>query len=84
MQHVQAAYKKMYPRGVFYSNIIVNKLIDNETSCSGYGLTFSGGVDSTYSLISNLEKKPTLIMYLGADINLDAKKARGRWTDKMG
>lgn len=64
----------MYPRGVFYSNIIVNKLIDNETSCSGYGLTFSGGVDSTYSLISNLEKKPTLIMYLGADINLDAKK----------
>jgi hypothetical protein len=71
MDKLQNTYRKMYPHINFDTNIIAEELIpktigkvdpDNRT-----GLMFSGGVDSTYSMIKNLDKRPRLMMLWGVD-----------------
>lgn len=70
MTEVQAAYGEMYPKGNFSAKIFVDDVIENTFKDTGYGLTFSGGLDSTYSLMINSKKNPHLITYLGTDMSL--------------
>ena len=67
MERYKKELAKQYPRIAFNSEIIPEKTVDNRTNGKGSALLFSGGVDATYSLINNLEKKPNLVMIWGID-----------------
>jgi len=66
--------KTWYPKLPFSTDISVEHVISNRFSDQGYGLLFSGGIDSTVSYIRNKKKKPNLIMIWGADIPLAEKE----------
>jgi len=71
MDKLKTLFQKMYPKASFKTEIIAEKLVKNhlkvENRENRTGLMFSGGVDSMYSLINNINKKPNLIMMWGAD-----------------
>jgi len=67
---VQNEYKKVYPKAPFKTKLVVNTLIENDYTSDETGLLFSGGLDSTYSLFSNIALNPRLIMLFGTDIPL--------------
>ena len=71
MDKLQKLFKEMFPLAKFTTEIKAKELVDNKIKVFDperrTGLLFSGGVDSTYSLIKNLEKKPRLIMHWGVD-----------------
>lgn len=54
--------------------IHVERIVSNKTSNNNYGLTFSGGLDSTASYIRHKNKNPNLIMIWGADIPVNEKE----------
>lgn len=58
----------IFPLKQFKTEIIVDDLVENSVEAENTCLLFSGGVDSTYSLISNWSKKPHLIMIWGIDM----------------
>jgi hypothetical protein len=64
-------YREMFTEAPFTTEIIADELVDNVIGdvdpSARTGLLFSGGVDSTYSLISNLDLNPRLIMYWGIE-----------------
>jgi hypothetical protein len=65
MSDLQQEYKKMYPRAPFRTRLITENLVDNKTTKGGTALLFSGGLDSTYSLFSNIDLNPRLVMIFG-------------------
>jgi hypothetical protein len=71
MENIQLIYKDMYPLIPFTTKIIAQQLVDNKTHLenpeSRTGLLYSGGIDSTYSMITNLQEKPRLIMHWGVE-----------------
>jgi len=71
MDQLKNIFHKMYPLAPFSTKILSKNLIENVIEVKDpnrrTALLFSGGVDSTYSLINNLEKKPRLIMHWGVD-----------------
>jgi hypothetical protein len=71
MYKMQDEFAKLFLKAPFSTEIIARNLIDNEIEVVDQskrtGLLFSGGVDSTYSLINNLNKKPRLVMHWGVD-----------------
>jgi len=71
MDKIQIYFKDMYPLIPFTTKIHVAELVDNKIHVKDVdrrtGLLFSGGVDSTYSMISNIQSKPRLIMHWGVD-----------------
>jgi hypothetical protein len=71
MDSLQKEFTKTYPLIKFSTEIIADKLIENKIGKIDQekrtGLLFSGGVDSFYSLINNLQKKPKLIILWGSD-----------------
>lgn len=71
---IELVMKDWYPNLPFSTNIHVEKVVPNSFSNNGYGLLFSGGIDSTASYIRHKSKKPDLIMVLGLDIPLDEEK----------
>ena len=64
-QALQREYKKVYLKAPFTTRLVVDKLVENEDSPNNTALLFSGGVDSTYSLFSNITLNPRLIMIFG-------------------
>jgi hypothetical protein len=58
-------FNRFFPRGRFTTNIVVDDLVENEIQSQGTAMLFSGGVDSTYSLIRNVSLKPKLVMFFG-------------------
>ena len=71
MDKLQQDFKKTFPLGTFQTKIKADRftdnkidIIDSETSTA---LLFSGGVDSTYSMITNLHLRPRLLMIWGVD-----------------
>jgi hypothetical protein len=73
METLQQEYKKMYTKAPFTSapfnsKLIVKKIVENKISTQKTALLFSGGLDSTYSLLKNISLNPRLIMIFGADI----------------
>lgn len=66
----------MYPKATFKGDIKVDEIIQaniNSKKEVRHSLFFSGGVDSTSSLISTIHKKPILILIWGSDIMLHDK-----------
>jgi hypothetical protein len=61
----------MYPPAPFTTCIIADTLVENEIGdidpLERTGLLFSGGVDSIYSMITNLDRHPRLIMIWGVE-----------------
>ena len=82
MDCLQNTFKEIYPRIPFTTEIHADKLVDNKNEPLNpkkrTGLLFSGGVDSTYTLISNFELKPKLIMLWGVD-NFAYPERRQHW-----
>ena len=58
MDAIKNEFKQIFPGGRFSAKIIVDDLVENKTQSQGTALLFSGGVDSTYSLIKNTGLKP--------------------------
>jgi len=58
------------------SRLFVDDVVSNKFSSTGYGLLFTGGIDSTSSYIRHRDKKPHLITLMGegADIQAENKK----------
>ena len=71
--NIQKDFKYMYPNGRFETTIHYNSAEINSSSVNelSYALNFSGGLDSTYTLIENLSLNPRLIMLFGADMDSD-------------
>jgi hypothetical protein len=65
MNAIKNEFKQIFPRGKFTARINVDDLVENKTQSQGTAMLFSGGVDSTYSLIKNISLKPRLIMFEG-------------------
>jgi hypothetical protein len=65
MEALQQEYRRMYPAGPFMTKLVADKLFDNKHASEKAALLFSGGLDATYSLFSNMNLKPILIMILG-------------------
>jgi hypothetical protein len=66
MDALQREYKKMYPGVPFKTRLIAGELVSNTYSSDKTALLFSGGLDSAYSLFSNMTLKPILVMIFGA------------------
>jgi hypothetical protein len=65
MSAIKHEFNLTFPRGKFTSRLIVDDLVENQTQSQGTALLFSGGVDSTYSLVRNVGLKPRLVMFFG-------------------
>ena len=63
---VHRDYKRMYPKLPFRTKLVAHRLVDNKYESKGdVALLFSGGLDSTYSLFSNIARNPRLVMIFG-------------------
>jgi hypothetical protein len=69
MYALKEEINKIFPVKQYKTNINAGRIVENKVEAEGTGLLFSGGVDSTYSLISNWSKKPHLIMVWGIDMH---------------
>jgi hypothetical protein len=71
MDRLQIEFSKIYPSIPFTTEIKADKLVKNRINVpdpnESTGLLFSGGADSTYSLITNLDLNPKPIMIWGVD-----------------
>jgi len=71
MDELQREFEKVYPYAPFTTSIYADLLVENQIgevdSSERTALLFSGGVDSIYSLITNLDLKPQLIMIWGVE-----------------
>lgn len=65
MNAIKHEFNLIFPRGRFKSKIIVDNLVENHNQSKETALLFTGGIDSTYSMIDNIALKPRLIMYSG-------------------
>lgn len=68
LDKIKTIMKRWYPIFPFSARVIVENIASNNFDCKGYGLLFSGGLDSTASYIKHRDQKPNLIMIWGADI----------------
>lgn len=71
LPEVKMGYEKMYPHVTFGGKVTVKNIIKNSITGNKSASLFSGGVDAFSTLISNIDKKPTLITIWGADINCE-------------
>ena len=69
---IKQGYVQMYPQMKFGGRLTVGRIVDNSYDpTEGSLLLFSGGVDSTFSLINHAEEHPTLMAIYGSDIALN-------------
>jgi len=69
MDSVHREFRRMHPRLPFQTRLVADRLVNNKYASNDTALLYSGGLDSTYSLFSNIALKPRLIMIFGtADI----------------
>jgi hypothetical protein len=69
MYALKEEMNKIFPLKPYKTEINAGEIVDNKIGAEGTALLFSGGVDSTYSLISNWDKKPHLLMVWGLDMH---------------
>jgi len=81
LNKVKSVFKRFYPKLPFSTRINVEEIVSNRFFNEGYGLLFSGGVDSMTSYIRHKDKKPNLIMVWGVDIPV---RARLHWMQVRG
>ena len=77
MNNLQQEYVHIYPKVSFKTKIFADRIVENSVKAHGMALTFSGGLDSVYSMISNIDSKPRLIMLFPFDAG---PSAREFWT----
>ena len=65
MDVVHREFQRIYNGLPFKTRLVSDSIVDNEYASDGTALLFSGGLDSTYSLFSNLALKPRLVMIFG-------------------
>ncbi|MFX0094659.1 MAG: hypothetical protein ACFFBD_23185 [Candidatus Hodarchaeota archaeon] len=70
LNEIKEVLSRWYPGFSFSTTIHAKNIIANNFSNQGYGLLFSGGLDSTASYVGHKEEKPNLIMVWGIDIPL--------------
>jgi len=68
LSKIKPVFKEWYPQFSFSTNIYVENIVSNQFNRGGYGLLFSGGVDSLTSFIRHKDKHPDLFTVWGADI----------------
>lgn len=68
LNKIENIFKGWYPQFSFSGKIFSQKVIHNEFDNKGYGLLFSGGVDSMTSYLMNRDKVTDLISIWGLDI----------------
>lgn len=68
LSKIKGVFEKWYPQFSFSSDIYVENIVSNQFNNEGYGLLFSGGVDSLTSFIRHRDKNPNLFTVWGADI----------------
>lgn len=68
LDKIKEGYAKMYPLVEWRGKYKVAKKIKNSPKSNRYSIFFSGGIDSTASLLRVLERKPILITIWGSDI----------------
>ena len=73
-EEVRKVMKGWYPSLPFSGSIVVKKIEENGIAGEKTALLFSGGVDSTSSLIKHLSETPVLVMIRGADIPLHKER----------
>lgn len=81
IERLKREYEKIYDKK-FSSKLIVDKIIENHIDADGTAIYFSGGLDSTYSILTNLDQNPLAIMIFGYDLYLDTEtgfKIREKW-----
>lgn len=62
-------YINMYPNARFGGEIVVKNIVDNSYSDIGKtAMFYSGGLDSTSTLVSHVDEKPVLLSVWGSDI----------------
>lgn len=72
IEKFKQGYIDMYPQLNFKGSLIIDTIVDNEpTESDNSAILFSGGVDAFQSLITQIEKKPTLVTLWGSDIKLE-------------
>lgn len=74
LNKVKLIMNKWYPKLSFDTKIDVKKTSSNNFSNSGYGLLFTGGIDSSASFIRHKDKKPILISIKGPQTGLAKEK----------
>jgi hypothetical protein len=71
MDQLQQVFHRDYPDAPFTTHIVADRLVENAIGdldpAQQTGLLFSGGLDSTHSLLTHLDFQPRLIMFWGAD-----------------
>jgi hypothetical protein len=82
MDRLQRFFKPIFPWAPFSTEIEVNELVENKIQVPDKerrtALLFSGGADSMYSLLSNMDHKPRLIMNWGID-DFPYPERRSHW-----
>ena len=78
LEQLRREYERMYP-GILTGQMVVRRIIENESKSRGMALFFSGGLDSTYSLFQLKEHNPRLIMIGGFDVYMDTHRAEMIW-----
>jgi hypothetical protein len=68
LSKIKPVFKKWYPQFSFSTNLNVENIVSNQFNGEGYGLFFSGGIDSMTSFIRYKDKHPDLFTIWGADI----------------
>ncbi len=72
LEEISNGFKKLYPFWEIDFDVIAGEIEDCSYEPRGkYTQFFTGGVDATSALITNLDKKPTLINIWGGDILLE-------------
>jgi len=72
LSKVASTLRNWYPEFSSSTKIIVENIVSNKFYNDGYGLLFSGGVDSTASYIRRKNKKPNLVTVFGAGIDIQS------------
>jgi len=70
IEYIKKGYEDMYPGIVFRGTIVAGKVVDYKYESKAKIATFfSGGVDSTSTLIRTLKENPDLLTIWGSDIS---------------
>lgn len=75
LSDVKLGMSERHPNAKLAGNIVVEKLVKNQITKGNESISlFSGGVDATFTAISNLQSNPILATVWGADIYLSQEK----------
>ncbi len=78
LENIRKVMKSWYAVFPFSTQVHVGNVTSDNFVYDGYGLLFSGGLDSMSSYIVHRSKKPNLIMVGGADVPHDRKEFWGK------